>query len=47
MITRDTVMRVGRPTDNLEEITKMYVEGLGFEVIGGFEKAIPDHNSQR
>jgi len=30
-------MRVGRPTDNLEEITKMYTEGLGLEVIGGFD----------
>lgn len=30
-------MRVGRPTDNLEKITQMYVDGLGFEVIGGFE----------
>ncbi len=37
MMPRDTVMRVGRPTDHLEEITKMYVEGLGFEVIGGFD----------
>ena len=37
MITRNTVMRVGRPTDNLEEITKMYVEGLGFEIIGRFD----------
>ena len=37
MIPRDTVMRVGRPTDHLEEITKMYVDGLGFEVIGGFD----------
>lgn len=30
-------MRVCRPTDNLEEITKMYADGLGFEVIGGFD----------
>ena len=37
MIPRNTVMRLGRPTDNLEAITKMYVEGLGFEVIGGFD----------
>lgn len=37
MINRDVVMRVGRPTDNLEEVTKMYTEGLGFEVIGGFD----------
>ncbi|MFT4736369.1 MAG: hypothetical protein ACJAZM_002425 [Cyclobacteriaceae bacterium] len=37
MIPKNAVMRVGRPTDHLEEITKMYVEGLGFEVIGGFD----------
>ena len=37
MIGRNVVMRVGRPTDNLEEITRMYTEGLGFEVIGGFD----------
>ena len=37
MITRNSVMRVGRPTDNLEAITKMYVDGLGFKVIGGFD----------
>jgi hypothetical protein len=37
MIPKSAVMRVGRPTDNLEELTKMYVEGLGFEVIGGFD----------
>tara|TARA_B110000208_G_scaffold10732_1_gene13505 strand:+ start:3687 stop:4085 length:399 start_codon:yes stop_codon:yes gene_type:complete len=37
MISRNTVMRVGRPTDHLEKITKMYVEGLGFEIIGGFD----------
>ena len=37
MIPRNAVLRVGRPTDSLEEVTKMYVEGLGFEVIGGFD----------
>jgi len=37
MIPRHAVLRIGRPTNNLEEITKMYVEGLGFEVIGGFD----------
>lgn len=37
MIPKHAALRVGRPTDNLEEITKMYVEGLGFEVIGGFD----------
>jgi hypothetical protein len=37
MISRNTVLRIGRPTDHLEEITKMYVDGLGFEIIGGFD----------
>ena len=37
MIPINAAMRVGRPTDNLKEITKMYVDGLGFEVIGGFD----------
>ena len=37
MIPIDAVMRVVRPTDNLEQITKMYTAGLGFEVIGGFD----------
>ena len=37
MIPRHAVLRIGRPTDNLEAITKMYKEGLGFEVIGGFD----------
>ncbi|MFT6414577.1 MAG: hypothetical protein ACJASI_002712 [Glaciecola sp.] len=36
MIPINAVMRVGRPTDNLEQITKMYSDGLGFEIIGGF-----------
>lgn len=37
MIPKNSAIRIGRPTNNLEEITKMYVEGLGFEVIGGFD----------
>lgn len=37
MIPIDAVMRVGRPTDNLEQIAKMYADGLGFEIIGGFD----------
>lgn len=32
----DVVMRVARPTDNLEVITRMYADGLGFEVLGEF-----------
>jgi hypothetical protein len=37
MIPRNTALRIARATDNLHEITKMYTEGLGFEVIGGFD----------
>ena len=37
MIPKNAILRLGRPTNNLEEITKMYTEGLGFEVIGGFD----------
>lgn len=37
MIPIDSVMRVARPTDNLEQTTKMYADGLGFEVLGGFD----------
>jgi catechol 2,3-dioxygenase-like lactoylglutathione lyase family enzyme len=32
----DVVMRVARPTDNLEAISRMYSDGLGFEVLGEF-----------
>ena len=31
------VMRVARPSDNLEAIADMYRRGLGFEVLGHFE----------
>ena len=37
MIEQNTVMRVARPTDNLEEISKMYQLGLGLNVLGQFE----------
>ena len=30
------VMRVARPTDNLEVVARMYSEGLGFELLGEF-----------
>ena len=36
MIPINSILRVARPTDNLEQIGKMYSEGLGFEVIGLF-----------
>ena len=37
MIPKKAIMRVARPTDNLAEITRMYAEGLGFELIGEFK----------
>ena len=40
MIPQTAKLRVARPTDNLDKITKMYVDGLGFKLIGSFE----DHN---
>lgn len=49
MIPETSILRVARPTDNLAEITKMYTEGLGFELIGefkgpnGFDGAIIGH----
>jgi len=32
-----STMRVARPTDNLAAIAKMYVKGLGFDVLTEFE----------
>jgi catechol 2,3-dioxygenase-like lactoylglutathione lyase family enzyme len=40
MISKSTILRVARPTDNLEAITEMYVTGLGFKLLGDFK----DHN---
>jgi len=37
MINRETKLRIARATDNLKEITEMYVRGLGFKRLGGFE----------
>ncbi|MBT3188424.1 MAG: VOC family protein [Anaerolineae bacterium] len=37
MIPKSAIMRVARPTDNLPEITRMYVKGLGFELLGKFQ----------
>ncbi|MFT5089890.1 MAG: hypothetical protein ACI906_003178 [Candidatus Latescibacterota bacterium] len=36
MIPKNAVMRVARPTDHLDAIENMYVEGLGFEILGRF-----------
>ncbi|WP_286222484.1 VOC family protein [Marinobacter apostichopi] len=37
MIKNLAVLRVARPTDRLDEITTMYVSGLGFQLIGSFK----------
>ena len=37
MIEQNTVMRVARPTDNLDEISRMYQLGLDLNVLGRFE----------
>lgn len=37
MIPKSSILRVARPTDKLEEITAMYVSGLGFTLLGSFK----------
>lgn len=37
MINPETKLRIARPTDNLKEITAMYISGLGFKLLGNFE----------
>ncbi|MCF7807059.1 MAG: VOC family protein [Candidatus Marinimicrobia bacterium] len=37
MIPKTATMRIARPTDNLPAITKMYMDGLGFTLLGSFE----------
>jgi hypothetical protein len=37
MIPKSAILRVARPTDNLAKITAMYVNGLGFTLLGSFE----------
>ncbi|MGC6386474.1 VOC family protein [Ewingella sp. S1.OA.A_B6] len=36
MIPRESVLRIARPTDNLQRIAQMYRDGLGFELLGEF-----------
>ena len=40
MIPTSSVLRIARPTDRLDEITSMYISGLGFQMLSGFK----DHN---
>lgn len=37
MISRNAVVRIARPTDNLDTIKDMYVNGLGFSLLGEFK----------
>ena len=30
-------LRIARPTDQLDDVARMYTEGLGFEVLGRFQ----------
>ncbi|RED48007.1 VOC family protein [Aestuariispira insulae] len=36
-IPKSAVLRVARPTDNLQQITGMYLGGLGFKLLASFE----------
>ncbi|MGV3592811.1 MAG: VOC family protein [Gammaproteobacteria bacterium] len=36
MIPAKTVLRIARPTDRLQEIARMYADGLGFEWLSEF-----------
>lgn len=37
MIPKEAVLRIARPTDRLAEITRMYTNGLGFQLLSKFE----------
>ena len=37
MIPKDAILRIARPTNHLEAVTKMYCDGLGFKEIGSFD----------
>jgi|SRR3954466_562288 len=36
MLPKTSILRVARPTDNLAIVARMYIEGLGFELLGDF-----------
>jgi catechol 2,3-dioxygenase-like lactoylglutathione lyase family enzyme len=36
-MNKQTVLRVARPTDHLEEVVRFYTEGIGLSVLGSFE----------
>ena len=51
MIPRESILRVARPTDNLDKIKYMYMAGLGFSLLGefydhdGFDGVILGHDN--
>lgn len=36
MIPKTSILRVARPSDNLAVVARMYIEGLGFNLLGEF-----------
>jgi len=36
-MNKQTVLRVARPTDHLEEVIRFYTEGIGLSILGSFE----------
>ena len=36
-MNKQTVLRVARPTDHMEEVIRFYTEGIGFSILGSFE----------
>ena len=36
MVPLNTIIRIARPTDNLEKIARMYIDGLGFQELASF-----------
>jgi hypothetical protein len=36
MLPKTAILRIARPTDNLADVVRMYVDGLGFAVLGEF-----------
>ena len=52
MIPKGSVLRIARPTDNLRQLARMYVDGLGFTILSefsghnGFDGVILGHAHQ-
>ena len=36
-MNKQTVLRIARPTDHLEEVIRFYTEGIGLSILGSFE----------